>query len=49
LIESKIGIKTYVADEAVSCVAIGTGKSLEYLDKRDNADKSIFHKSKRRF
>jgi rod shape-determining protein MreB len=32
LIESKTGIKTLVADEAVSCVAYGTGKSLEYLD-----------------
>ena len=49
LIESKIGIKTYVANDAVSCVAIGTGKSLEYIDKRDNADKSIFHHSRKRF
>jgi rod shape-determining protein MreB len=26
------GIKTRVADDAVSCVAIGTGKSLDNLD-----------------
>ncbi len=32
LIETKTGIHTYVADEAVNCVAYGTGKSLEYID-----------------
>lgn len=31
LIEQKTGITTLVADEAVSCVAYGTGKSLEML------------------
>ncbi|MCL2030562.1 MAG: rod shape-determining protein MreB [Oscillospiraceae bacterium] len=31
LIEQKTGISTLVADEAVSCVAYGTGKSLEML------------------
>ena len=41
LIESKIGIKTYVADEAVSCVAIGTGKSLDYIDKWYNASELL--------
>ena len=49
LIESKIGIKTVVADDAVSCVAIGTGKSLEFIDKHETSDTSIFHKPKRRF
>jgi len=29
LIEERTGIKTYVADDAVSCVAYGTGKSLD--------------------
>lgn len=32
LIESKTGIETHVADEAVSCVAYGTGKSLEWVN-----------------
>lgn len=36
LIEERTGIETSIADNAVECVAIGTGKSLrsiEYLDK----------------
>ena len=32
LIESHTGIETHVADDAISCVAYGTGKSLESLD-----------------
>jgi rod shape-determining protein MreB len=31
LIREKTGINTIIADEAVSCVAIGTGKYIEYL------------------
>jgi len=31
LIESHTGIETYVADDAISCVAHGTGKSLENI------------------
>ena len=31
LIESKTGINTRVADDAISCVAYGTGKSLENI------------------
>ena len=31
LIESVTGIKTRVADKAVSCVAMGTGISLDYI------------------
>lgn len=31
LIESETGIRTVVADEAVSCVAIGTGKALDNI------------------
>ena len=31
LIESKTGIATHVADEAISCVAYGTGKTLDNL------------------
>ena len=32
LVTQATGIKTRVADDAVSCVAIGTGKSLDHLD-----------------
>lgn len=32
LIEKKTGIPTYVAEDAISCVAKGTGMSLEHLD-----------------
>ena len=32
LVEQVTGIKTRVAKDAVSCVAIGTGKSLDNLD-----------------
>ena len=31
LVESHTGIETYVADDAISCVAHGTGKSLEWV------------------
>ncbi len=33
LIESKTGIATHVADDAISCVAYGTGKSLESINE----------------
>lgn len=32
VIEKETGIEARVADDAVSCVAIGTGKALEYID-----------------
>jgi len=32
LIESKTGIETRIADEAISCVAYGTGKALEWVN-----------------
>ena len=32
LIESHTGIETYVADDAISCVAHGTGRSLDTID-----------------
>ncbi len=32
LIESHTGIETHVADDAISCVAYGTGKSLDDVD-----------------
>ena len=33
LIESHTGIETYVADDAISCVANGTGRSLEWVNE----------------
>lgn len=33
LIQQETGIATYLADDPLTCVAIGTGKALEYLDK----------------
>lgn len=32
MLSSKIGIRVYVADDAVSCVARGTGAALDYID-----------------
>lgn len=49
LIESKIGISTRIAEDAVSCVAIGTGKALDYIDKREKVDVSLFAKRKKRY
>ena len=46
LIESKTGIATRVADDAISCVAYGTGKSLENLDVMQ--DGTISSSSRRR-
>jgi rod shape-determining protein MreB len=36
LINEKTGIPVHVAEEAVSCVALGTGKGLDWIDKLDN-------------
>lgn len=33
LLHKRTGINVYVADEAISCVAIGTGKALDYIGK----------------
>jgi len=33
MLATKIGIDVFVADDAVSCVAIGTGKALNMMDK----------------
>ena len=41
LVEQVTGIKTRVAKDAVSCVAIGTGKSLDNLDLLPEGDISI--------
>ncbi|HQI16329.1 MAG TPA: rod shape-determining protein [Clostridia bacterium] len=38
LISKRTGIPVYVAEDAISCVAIGTGQALEYIDMLQNAD-----------
>jgi rod shape-determining protein MreB len=37
LLEKRTGIPVYIAEDAVSCVAIGTGMSLEHMDLLENA------------
>jgi len=41
LIESHTGIETRVADDAISCVAYGTGKSLESLDEMQDGTMNL--------
>jgi rod shape-determining protein MreB len=41
LLESHTGIETKVADSAISCVAIGTGKSLEWLSSMEDGTINI--------
>ena len=36
LVAQRTGIRVYVANEAISCVALGTGKCLESLDLLDD-------------
>jgi len=38
LISKRTGIPVYVADDAISCVAIGTGTALENIDMLEDAD-----------
>ena len=35
LLQAKTGINVMIAQEAVSCVALGTGKALDNLDSLD--------------
>jgi len=41
LIESTTGIETYIADDAIDCVAQGTGKSLEWLNELQDGTMNI--------
>ena len=38
LLREKTGVDVYVAEDAISCVAKGTGMSLEYIDKINEAE-----------
>ncbi len=37
LIEKVTNVPVYVAEDSVSCVAVGTGKMLDYVDKLDDS------------
>lgn len=39
LLQEKTGINVMIANDAISCVALGTGKALDNLDNIDNAKK----------
>ena len=41
LIESHTGIETHVAEDAISCVAEGTGKSLDSLDQMQDGTMNL--------
>ena len=41
LVEARTGIQTHVADDAISCVAYGTGKSLEDLDSMQDGTMNL--------
>lgn len=41
LIEARTGIKVYIAEDAVSCVAKGTGESLKELDSFSKAERRM--------
>lgn len=44
LIESRTGIETHVADDAVSCVAYGTGKSLDSINEMQDGTINLSRK-----
>lgn len=46
LIEKRTGIPTYIAENALSCVAMGTGMSLEHIEYLESAQS--MHRSSRR-
>ena len=39
LLQERIGINVMIAEDAISCVAIGTGKALDSLDSMDRASR----------
>ena len=39
LLQAKTGINVMIANDAVSCVALGTGKALDNLDSLDGKKK----------
>jgi len=49
LIEKRTGIPTYIADDAVSCVAMGTGLSLNHLDVLEKSMMTSRRGNRRRY
>lgn len=49
LVESHTGIQTHVADDAVSCVAYGTGKSLDSLDSMQDGTMNLSRRRQMNF
>jgi len=49
LLEKRTGIPTYIAEDAISCVAKGTGKSLNHLNILEKNMMSSNHKNTRRW
>ena len=41
LIESRTGIATRVADDAIQCVALGTGKSLDWVSSMQDGTMNL--------
>ena len=48
LIAQRTGINTMIAEDAVSCVAYGTGKYIEYIDGAPDRQKRTAQREKRR-
>ncbi len=44
LIQKETGITTYLAEDPLACVALGTGKAIEWLDKLDDKKKKSKNK-----
>lgn len=49
LLEEKTGIETRIADEAVSCVAYGTGKSLEWINEMQDGTINLSRRKQMQF
>jgi len=49
LIEKRTGIPTYIAEDAISCVAKGTGMSLEHLDILEKSMKTNSRNARQRY
>ena len=49
LVEAHTGIQTHVADDAVSCVAFGTGKSLDSLDAMQDGTMNLSRRRQMNF
>ena len=47
LISARTGINTIIAEDAVSCVAVGTGKFIEYIEGRGDRDRRRKKREKR--